>query len=66
MSLMKTLAKVAIGVAVAKGASAMMKGGQGGTSQAGGGLGGLLGCLAGGGGAAVWPLRPVPVASWAV
>ena len=51
MSLMKTLAKVAIGVAVAKGASAMMKGGQGGTSQAGGGLGGLLGGLTGGAGA---------------
>ena len=51
MSLMKTLAKVAIGVAVAKGASAMMKGGQGGTSQAGGGLGGLLGGLTGSAGA---------------
>ena len=50
MSLMKTLAKVAIGVAVAKGASAMMKGGQGGTSQAGGSLGGLLGGLTGGAG----------------
>ena len=48
---MKTLAKVAIGVPVAKGASAMMKGGQGGTSQAGGGLGGLLGGLTGGAGA---------------
>lgn len=50
MSLMKTLAKVAIGVAVAKGANAMMKGSQGGdgTAQA-GGLGGLLGGLAGGG-----------------
>jgi uncharacterized membrane protein YebE (DUF533 family) len=48
MSLMKTLAKVAIGVAVAKGANAMMKSGQqGGTSQA-GGLGGLLGSLTGG------------------
>jgi len=48
MSLMKTLAKVAVGVAVAKGASAMMKNGQsGGTSQA-GGLGGLLGGLTGG------------------
>ena len=43
MSLMKTLAKVAIGVAVAKGAKAMMDNGNNrGTSQA-GGLGGLLG-----------------------
>ncbi|WP_415920608.1 DUF533 domain-containing protein [Tateyamaria sp. SN6-1] len=50
MSLMKTLAKVAIGVAVAKGAGAMMKR-SGGTSGAGGGLGGLLGGLQGGGGA---------------
>ena len=50
MSLMKTLAKVAVGMAVAKGAGAMMKRGQqGGTSQA-GGLGGLLGGLAGGAG----------------
>jgi uncharacterized membrane protein YebE (DUF533 family) len=53
MSIMKTLAKVAIGVAVAKGASAMMNrqggGGGGGAAQA--GLGGLLGGLAGGGGA---------------
>jgi uncharacterized membrane protein YebE (DUF533 family) len=49
MSLMKTLAKVAIGVAVAKGASAMMKK-SGSSSNAGsaGGLGGLLGGLAGG------------------
>jgi uncharacterized membrane protein YebE (DUF533 family) len=48
VSLMKTLAKVALGVAVAKGAGAMMKRGQqGGTSQA-GGLGGLLGGLTGG------------------
>lgn len=53
MSLMKTLAKVAVGVAVAKGASAMMNRSQqqGGTAQA-GGLGGLLGGLAGGGSAA--------------
>lgn len=52
MSLMKTLAKVAVGVAVAKGASAMMKNSQqGGTSQA-GGLGGLLGGLTGGTGQA--------------
>lgn len=47
MSLMKTLAKVAVGVAVAKGASAMMKKGSSGTSQT-GGLGGLLGGLTGG------------------
>lgn len=45
MSLVKTLAKVAIGVAVAKGASSMMRGGAGGKT-AGGGLGGLLGGLA--------------------
>ncbi len=48
MSLMKTLAKVAIGVAVAKGAKAMMeKGAKGSSVQAGktGGLGGLLGGL---------------------
>ncbi|MEO0765148.1 MAG: tellurite resistance TerB family protein [Pseudomonadota bacterium] len=49
MSLMKTLAKVAIGVAVAKGASSMMKSRGGAqTAGAGGGLGGLLGGLAGG------------------
>ena len=50
MSLMKTLAKVAVGVAVAKGASAMMRrSAEGGGSAAGaGGLGGLLGGLAGG------------------
>lgn len=48
MSLMKTLAKVAIGVAIAKGAGAMMNKG-GSTSQASsGGLGGLLGGLTGG------------------
>ncbi len=46
MSLMKTLARVAIGVAVAKGASAVMKKGTGGAG--GGGLGGLLGGLTGG------------------
>ena len=40
MSLVKTLAKVALGVALAKGASSMMKGGARG--QAGGGLGDLL------------------------
>lgn len=49
MSLMKTLAKVAIGVAVAKGANAMMKGGQSGSTGQAGGLGGLLGGLTGGG-----------------
>jgi uncharacterized membrane protein YebE (DUF533 family) len=49
MSLMKTLAKVAIGVAVAKGASAMMKK-SGSSTNAGsaGGLGGLLGGRTGG------------------
>ncbi|WP_299297708.1 DUF533 domain-containing protein [uncultured Tateyamaria sp.] len=54
MSLMKTLAKVAIGVAVAKGASAMMKNRDGAPGQASsaGGLGGLLGGLSGGGSAA--------------
>lgn len=46
MSLMKTLAKVAVGVALAKGAGSMMKGGAGGS---GGGLGGMLAGLAGGG-----------------
>ena len=48
MSLMSTLAKVAIGVAVAKGAGAMMNK-NGGVTQAssGGGLGGFLGSLAG-------------------
>ena len=45
MSLMKTLAKVAIGVAVAKGASSMMNKNRKGGS---GGLGGLLGGLSGG------------------
>ncbi len=52
MSLMKTLAKVAVGVAVAKGASAMIKRSrQGGStsSSRSGGLGGLLGGLTGGG-----------------
>ena len=49
MSLMKTLAKVAVGVAVAKGASSMMKRGQqGGATASAGGLGGLLGGLTGG------------------
>ncbi len=42
MSLMRTLAKVALGVAVAKGASSMMRGSQGRTA----GRGGLLGSLA--------------------
>lgn len=46
MSLMKTLAKVAIGVAVAKGASAMMQKRSGGPGG-GAGLGGLLGGLSG-------------------
>ena len=47
MSLMSTLPKVAIGVAIAKGAVAMMNE-SGGVTQAsnGGGLGGLLGSLA--------------------
>ncbi|PTA99070.1 MULTISPECIES: DUF533 domain-containing protein [unclassified Sulfitobacter] len=51
MSLMKTLAKVAIGVAVAKGASAMMNKNKSttGSASSGGGLGGLLGGLTGGG-----------------
>lgn len=49
MSLMKTLAKVAVGVAVAKGAKAMMNNAGAGRSTAGGGgLGGLLGGLTGG------------------
>ena len=52
MSLMSTLAKVAIGVAVAKGAGAMMNKGSGASqASAGGGLGGLLGSLTGAGGA---------------
>lgn len=56
MSLMKTLAKVAIGVAVAKGAKSMLQRNSGGsTQQAGGGLGGLLGGLAGGAGGARAP-----------
>ncbi|WP_299041553.1 DUF533 domain-containing protein [uncultured Tateyamaria sp.] len=48
MSLMKTLAKVAIGVAVAKGASAMMQKRGSATGGGGAGLGGLLGGLSGG------------------
>lgn len=48
MSLMKTLAKVAIGVALAKGASSMMKRNAAGGSGKAGGLGGLLGGLTGG------------------
>ena len=55
MSLMKTLAKVAIGEAVAKGASSMMKNRAGArTAGADSGLGGLRGGIAGcaqGGGA---------------
>ena len=47
MSLMKTLAKVAVGVAVAKGASAMMRNAGGSRAASAGGLGGLLGGLAG-------------------
>ncbi len=48
MSLMKTLAKLAIGVAVAKGAKAMMNQGSASASSAGqGGIGGLLSGLAG-------------------
>jgi len=50
MSLMKTLAKVAIGVAVAKGASAMMNKNKSSAGGSGGGLGGLLGGLSGGSG----------------
>mgnify|MGYP003626873188 FL=1 len=46
MSLMRTLAKVAIGVAVAKGAKAVMQNNKSGAN--GGGLGGLLGGLTGG------------------
>jgi len=45
MSLMKTLAKVAIGVAVAKGAKSMMNRGGGASTAGAGGLGGLLGGL---------------------
>ena len=55
MSLMKTLAKMAIGVAMAKGVSAMAKrgpaGGPGQPSRGGGGLLGQLGGALGGGGA---------------
>lgn len=43
MSLVKTLAKVAVGVALAKGASSMMRGG---SRQSGGGLGDLLKSIA--------------------
>ncbi len=50
MSLMRTLAKVAVGVAIAKGAGAMMKNSGGAQSQN-AGLGGLLGGLTGGGAA---------------
>ncbi len=49
---MKTLAKVAIGVAVAKGASAMMNRNTGAGGGASAGLGGLLGGLQGGAGGA--------------
>jgi len=47
MSLMSTLAKVAVGIAVSKGLGKMMGGSSGG-SGSGGGLGGLLGQLMGG------------------
>ncbi|MEM8576440.1 MAG: DUF533 domain-containing protein [Pseudomonadota bacterium] len=50
MSLMKTLAKVTVGVALAKGASSMMKNRKGGAGGGtGSGLGGLLGGARGGG-----------------
>ena len=52
MSLLKTLAKVALGIAVAKGVGGMMNKGAGGQSAptgSGGGLGDLLGQLGGGG-----------------
>ncbi|AXI55188.1 hypothetical protein SuNHUV7_30290 (plasmid) [Pseudoseohaeicola sp. NH-UV-7] len=57
MSLVKTLAKVAIGVAVAKGASSMMKGASGRSASGGAGgledlLGGLTGAKTGGSGRA--------------
>ena len=51
MSLLKTLAKVAVGIAVAKGVGGMMKksaGGQQAPTGSGGGLGDLLGQLGGG------------------
>lgn len=47
MSLMKTLAKVAIGVALAKGAKSMMQKRSGGTTASAGGAGGLGGLLGG-------------------
>ncbi len=59
MSLMKTLAKVAIGVAVAKGASAMMnKSSSGSSAGQSGGLGGLLGGLMGQSGGQAGGSRP--------
>ncbi len=59
MSLMKTLAKVAIGVAVAKGANSMMKNASSNRSAgAGGGLGGLLGGLMGAGTGAAGGSQP--------
>jgi len=51
MSLLKTLAKVAVGIAVAKGVGGMMKRGAGqqqAPTGSGGGLGDLLGQLGGG------------------
>ena len=53
MSLLKTLAKVAVGIAVAKGVGGLMKKGSGGQQAptgSGGGLGDLLGQLGGGAG----------------
>lgn len=56
MSLMKTLAKVAIGVAIAKGAGALMNnGGSQQASSGGGALGGLSGMLRGIGGSSGGP-----------
>ncbi len=53
MSLMGTLAKVAVGVAVAKGMKKVLRGGQQtGQSPMGGGLGSILGQIAGGGSSA--------------
>jgi len=49
MSLMGTLAKVAIGVAVAKGMKKVMRGGQASQTPQGGGLGSILGQLSKGG-----------------
>ena len=60
MSLMRTLAKVAMGVAVARGASSVMRGSRGRRSRRGGGLlGGLAGGGMGGGGGLASMLGPV-------